>query len=83
MFSNSLKNAFGIEFRKANMTIWKNVKKCNIEGSSLNLNKDRSGRSRKEHNTKTLIFFKKSISARKNGFDTSKKDARYIDGNRN
>ena len=45
------------------MTIWKFVQKYKTEGSSLNINKDRSGRRRTDRpQKKTLIFFKKSFS---------------------
>ena len=45
------------------MTIWRNAKKYKTEGSSLNLNKDRSGNRRtKRSNEKTLIFFRRTLS---------------------
>ena len=60
------------------MTIWKNVKKYETEGSSLNLSKDRSGRRRTERIQENINLLKEKviedqrISARKNGLDTSK-----------
>ena len=60
------------------MPIWKNYKKYKTEGSSLNLNKDRSGRRRKERTQENINLPKEKviedprISARKNGLDISK-----------
>ena len=57
-----------------NMTIWKNVKECKTEGSSLNLNNDRLGRRRTERTQENINLQEKlieypKISARKNCSD--------------
>ena len=58
---DSLNDAFGI-VSPTEMTTWKNVKKDKTEGSSLNLVKNRSGRSTTECTQENIIFFKKSSS---------------------
>ena len=60
------------------MTIWKNIKKYKTEGSSLNLNKDRSGSRRTDRTPENIDLFQENIiedsriSARMNGLDNSK-----------
>ena len=60
------------------MTIWKNVKKYKTEGSSLNLNKESSGRGRTEQSHVNINLFQENliadarISDRKNGLEISK-----------
>ena len=60
------------------MTIWKNVKKYRTEGSSLNVNKDRSGGRRTDHTQENINLIQEMriedliISAEKNGLDISK-----------
>ena len=60
------------------MIIWKNVKEQKTEGSSLNLNKDRSGRRRTERTQENIYLLQEKLienqrkSARKNGLDISK-----------
>ena len=44
------------------MTIWKNVKKYKTEGSSLNLNKDRSGRRRTERLKENINLLQEKLS---------------------
>ena len=57
------------------MIIWKNVEKYKTEGSSLDLNKDRSGCRRTERTQKNVNLLQKEliedprISARRNGLD--------------
>ena len=63
---NEVQQLFEQRFRDGisptKITIWKNVEKYNTEGSSLNQNNDNSGRREQNVRTKTLIFFKKSLS---------------------
>ena len=60
------------------MTFWKNVQKYQTEGSSLNLNKDRSGRRRTECTQENINLLQEKlienlrILASKNGSDISK-----------
>ena len=80
MFSNSLNNAFGIEFpNQTKMTIWKSVKKHKTEGSSLYQNRDRSGCWKTKRAQGNISFLQEKliedpkISVRKNGLNISKK----------
>ena len=43
------------------MTIWKNVKKYKTEGSSSNLNKDRSGRRKTEHTQESTNILQEKL----------------------
>jgi hypothetical protein len=60
------------------MTIWRNVSKYKTEGTSLNLNKGRSGRrrtGRSDENVRRvqeILTENPQISARKNGLNISK-----------
>ena len=60
------------------MTIWKNVKKHKTEGSSLNQNKNRSGRRGTERRQENIDLLHEKLiedprmSARKNCLDISK-----------
>ncbi|KAF2366538.1 Protein of unknown function DUF4817 [Trinorchestia longiramus] len=60
------------------VTIWKNVRKYKTEGTSLNLNKGRSGRKSTERVPKNVEIVRQallanpSISSRKNGLGKSK-----------
>ncbi|KAF2351096.1 Protein of unknown function DUF4817 [Trinorchestia longiramus] len=61
------------------MTIWRNVTRYRTEGTSLNLNKGRSGRKRtserSEENVRIVqgaLTENPQISARKSGFDVTK-----------
>ena len=78
MFRNSLKNTFGIEFRRL-----KSQFKYKTEGSSFNINKDRSGRRRTERTQENINLFQEKliyyprISA-KNGLEISKSTINWI-----
>ena len=75
---NNEYGAFCCMNTQTTMTIWKNVKKYKIEGSILNLNKDRSGRRKTERTQENINLPREElleyprISASKNSLDISK-----------